>query len=69
LSRAFAGLGDDCALAGTAGDACGEVHAFRRDVVLLDWVFHDASGIGLAQKLRKDAAASGHRFQIVVLSV
>lgn len=74
LSRAtlmlvFAGRGYDCVAAATASEARMAAIAFRPDIVLLDWVFRDASGIGLAQRLRDDAMVHGRRLQIVALSV
>lgn len=68
-SRVFMDRGYVCSIAGTAREARREASAFRPDVVLFDWVFRDGSGVGLAQKLRENAAASRDRLQIVALSV
>lgn len=69
LARVLSMRGYDCQVAGTVGDALRAASACPPEVVILDWVFRDASGIGLAQKLRDVTKASIDRLQVVALSV
>lgn len=69
LSMLLSPRGYVCSAVSSASDACQTVRTVAPDVIVLDWVFRDASGVGLASRLRAAAGERGRIMPIIALSV
>jgi DNA-binding response OmpR family regulator len=57
-----------CVDVACAREALLAVESFAPEVALLEWDFRDGSGLGLARRLRRRAAASGRSLIIIATS-
>jgi DNA-binding response OmpR family regulator len=65
----FSHRGWECLGAASAVAALDAIETFAPDAVVLEWVFRDGSGIGLARRLRSRSEELGRSLVVVVVSL
>ena len=68
MRLALALKGHRCVDVASATEALVAVDSFAPEVALLEWDFRDGSGLGLAGRLRRRAAASGRSLIVIATS-